>query len=218
MLASLDQSLERLGIDYVDIFYSHRMDPDTPLEETMSALATAVNAGKALYAGLSRYDAETMKKAEAILRRLNVPYVINQDRFSLFDRTIEHNGVMEASMELGKGMIIFSPLAQGLLSDRYLNGIPENSRIRTDGRFLKENSLTEETLNRIRLLSDLAASRSQTLAQMALAYVLSKPAVTTVLIGASRPSQILDNIKAVENTVFSSRELSRIGEITGIAG
>ncbi len=218
MLASLDQSLERLGIDYVDIFYSHRMDPDTPLEETMSALATAVNAGKALYAGLSRYDAETMKKAEAILRRLNVPYVINQDRFSLFDRTIEHNGVMEASMELGKGMIIFSPLAQGLLSDRYLNGIPENSRIRTDGRFLKENSLTAETLNRIRLLSDLAASRSQTLAQMALAYVLSKPAVTTVLIGASRPSQILDNIKAVENTVFSSRELSRIGEITGIAG
>ena len=215
LLASLDQSLLRMGIDYVDIFYHHRMDPQTPLEETMSALAQAVSSGKALYAGLSRYDAPTMKKAEEILRRLNVPYVINQDRYNFLLRDIEQNGVMDESLSLGKGMIIFSPLAQGLLSGKYLNGIPEDSRIRTDGRFLKESALNPETMQKIQNLSKLAEERGQTLAQMSLAYVYSKPAVTSVLIGASRPSQILDNLRMLENTAFSDAELARIDEITG---
>ena len=213
LLASLDQSLLRMGVDYVDIFYHHRMDPDTPLEETMGALAQAVSSGKALYAGLSRYDVETMRKAEAILRELHVPYVINQDRYNIFDQSIDQEGRTRLSRELKKGMIIFSPLAQGLLSDRYLNGIPENSRIRTDGRFLKENALTEEKLAAVRALNELAESRHQSLAQMALAWVLHNEAVTSVLIGASRPEQIEDNVRALEHLEFTDAELSQIQEL-----
>ena len=153
MLASLDQSLERLGLDYVDIFYHHRMDPDTPLEETMLALEQAVRSGKAIYVGLSNYDGEHLEQAAAILAELHVPFVINQNRYSIFDRTIERNGLKETAKKLGKGIIAFSPLAQGLLTDRYLHGIPEDSRIRTDTRFLKESALTEEKLRQIRELN-----------------------------------------------------------------
>ena len=213
LLASLDQSLDRMGIDYVDIFYHHRMDPETPLEETMGALAQAVQSGKALYVGLSRYDAPTMKKAEAILRELHVPYVINQDRLNIFDQSIVEEGRTELSKELKKGLIIFSPLAQGLLSDRYVNGIPENSRMRTDGRYLKESALTEDRLQSIRKLNELAQQRGQSLAQMALAWVLHHEAVTSVLIGASRPSQIEDNVAALNHLEFSDAELKLIQDL-----
>ncbi len=216
LLASLDQSLSRLGLDYVDIFYHHRMDPETPLEETMGALAQAVYSGKALYIGLSRYDAATMRKAEKLLREMKVPYIINQDRYNLLSRDIEFNGVMETSMELGKGMIIFSPLAQGVLSGKYIAGIPKDSRIRTDGRYLKESSLDLPTMEKVKALAEIAEQRNQSLTKMALAYVASKPAVTSVLIGASRPSQILENITMLENTTFTVSELEEINRITGI--
>jgi L-glyceraldehyde 3-phosphate reductase len=214
LLASLDQSLKRMGLDYVDIFYHHRMDPETPLEETMGALATAVQSGKALYVGLSNYDGPTLEKATAILDELKVPFVINQNRYSIFDRTIENNGLKESSAKLGKGIIAFSPLAQGLLTNRYLKEIPADSRIRTDSRFLKENALTEERLNQIKALNDLAAQRGQSLAQMALSWVLRDGIVTSVLAGASRPEQVLDNIKAVENTEFTAEELALIDKIS----
>lgn len=210
LLASLDQSLLRMDLDYVDIFYHHRMDPDTPLEETMGALDQAVKSGKALYAGLSNYDGAALKKAAEILDQLHCPFVINQNRYSIFDRTIEQNGLKETSLKLGRGIIAFSPLAQGMLTDRYLHGIPADSRIRTDGRFLKENALTEHRLSQIRSLNDLAAKRGQTLAEMSLAWILRDGAVTSVLIGASRPAQILDNLKALENCSFSSEELRLI--------
>ncbi len=213
LLASLDQSLKRMGMDYVDIFYHHRMDPNTPLEETMGALAQAVASGKALYVGLSNYDGEHLEKATAILNDLKCPFVINQNRYSIFDRTIENNGLKDKAAELKKGIIVFSPLAQGLLTDRYLNGIPEDSRIKTDGRFIKEGAITEDRLDQIRKLNDLAAERGQTLAEMALAWVLRDDAVTSVLIGASKASQILDNIKAIQNTTFSEEELQLIEEI-----
>lgn len=214
LLASLDQSLQRLGLEYVDIFYHHRMDPDTPLEETMGALATAVQSGKALYVGLSNYDGPTLERAAAILEELRVPFVINQNRYSIFDRTIERNGLKETAARLGKGIIAFSPLAQGLLSNRYLEGIPADSRIRTDGRFLKDSALTEKRLEQIRRLNDLAAQRGQTLAQMALAWVLRDGIVTSVLPGASKPEQILDNLQAVRNTSFTDEELSLIDRIS----
>ncbi len=214
LLSSLDQSLKRLGLDYVDIFYHHRMDSDTPLEETMGALATAVQSGKALYVGLSNYDGETLEKATAILTELRVPFVINQNRYSIFDRTIEQNGLKDTSARLGKGIIAFSPLAQGLLTDRYLKGIPADSRIRTDTRFLKETALTEQRLEQIRRLNDLALQRGQTLAQMALAWVLRDGIVSSVLVGASRPEQILDNIKVAENTTFTTEELALIDRIS----
>lgn len=214
LLASLDQSLKRMGLDYVDIFYHHRMDADTPLEETMDALAQAVTSGKALYVGLSNYDGETLKKAEKILKDQHCPFVINQNRYSIFDRKIEENGLKETAVELKKGIIAFSPLAQGMLTDRYLQGIPSDSRVRTDGRFLKESSLKEEKLTQIRKLNDLAKERGQTLAEMALSWVLKDGAVTSVLIGASKTSQILDNIKALENTSFTEEELKQIDEIT----
>ena len=213
LLASLDQSLSRMGLDYVDIYYHHRMDPNTPLEETMGALATAVSSGKALYAGLSNYNGETLDKATAILNELHCPFAINQNRYSVFDRTIENNGLKETAAKLNKGIIAFSPLAQGMLTDRYLNGIPADSRVKTDGRFLKESALTEERLNQIRALNDIAAERGQTLAEMALSWILKDGIVTSVLIGASKPSQILDNIKALGNTTFSAEELKRIDEI-----
>jgi len=214
LLSSLDQSLSRLGLDYVDIFYHHRMDPETPLEETMGALAFAVQSGKALYAGLSNYDGETLRKATKILDELKVPFVINQNRYSIFDRTIENNGLKKTAEELGKGIIAFSPLAQGLLTDRYLGGIPSDSRIVTDGRFLRENILTEEKLGQIRKLNELAADHGQSLAQMALSWVLRDGIVNSVLIGASKPEQVLDNIKAAENTAFSEEELRLIDKIS----
>lgn len=215
LLASLDQSLKRMGLEYVDIFYHHRMDPNTPLEETMGALAQAVRSGKALYAGLSNYNGETLEKACAILDELHVPFVINQNRYSIFDRTIEQNGLKETAVRLNKSIIAFSPLAQGLLTNRYLNGIPEDSRIRTDGRFLKESVITEEKLAQIRALNEIAAARGQTLAEMALAWILRDGKVTSVLIGASKPQQILDNIAALNNTTFTADELEAIDKASG---
>ncbi len=210
LLASLDQSLSRLGLDYVDIFYHHRMDPDTPLEETMGALDQAVKSGKALYAGISNYDGPTMQKAAAILEKLNCPFVINQNRYSIFDRTLEQNGLLEAARTAGKGLIIFSPLAQGLLTDRYLNGIPADSRMRTDGRFLNDTALTDARLAQIRQLNSIAQARGQTLAEMALAWILRDDAVTSVLVGASKASQLLDNIKCTANLRFTPDELAAI--------
>lgn len=214
LLASLDQSLKRLGLDYVDIFYHHRPDPDTPLEETMGALAHAVSSGKALYAGLSNYSGEQLEKAEKILTELKCPFIINQNRYSVFDRTIEQNGLKSTAARLEKGIIAFSPLAQGMLTNRYLNGIPADSRIMTDGRFLKQSAVTPERLEQIRSLNEIANERGQTLAEMALAWVLKDGVVTSVLIGASKPSQILDNIEAINNTAFSAEELKRIDEIS----
>ena len=214
MLASLDQSLKRMGLEYVDIFYHHRPDPDTPLEETMGALATAVHSGKALYVGLSNYDGERMAQAAKILEKLKVPFIINQNRYSIFDRTIEKNGLKDTAARLGKGIIAFSPLAQGLLTDRYLKGIPADSRIMTDGRFLKASALTPERLEQIRKLNGLAAQRGQTLAQMALSWVLRDGIVTSVLAGASRPEQVLDNIQAAQNTKFTGDELALIDGIS----
>ena len=214
LTASLDASLKRMGLDYVDIFYHHRPDPETPLDETMGALAQAVRSGKALYVGLSNYDGELMKRAYEILTDLHCPFVINQNRYSIFDRTIENNGLKRESVNLRRGIIAFSPLAQGMLTDRYLNGIPEDSRIKKDGRFLKESALTEEKLERIRGLAAVAKARGQTLAEMALAWILRDGAVTSVLIGASKPSQITENIKAIENTHFSAEELRSIDALS----
>lgn len=212
LLASLDQSLKRMGLDYVDIFYHHRMDLETPLEETMGALATAVCQGKALYVGLSNYDGETLEQAAAILKDLKCPFVINQNCYSIFDRTVEKNGLKDMTGNLKKGLITFSPLAQGQLTDRYLNGIPEDSRIRKDGRFLKESILTAERMKQIRKLNELAAQRGEKLADMALAWLLQKKEVTSVLIGASKTQQILDNIKAIHSAPFTEEELQKIDE------
>ena len=213
LLASLDCSLKRMGLDYVDIFYHHRMDPDTPLEETMGALEQAVTSGKALYVGLSNYDGKTLEKASKILEERHVPFIINQNRYNIFDRKIEDNGLKETSHKLGKGIICFSPLAQGLLTDRYLNGIPDDSRIRTDGRFLKEEFVTDVVLDKVRQLNDLAESRGQTLARMALAWVLKDEPITSVIIGASKPEQILDNVKALDNLDFTSEEIKTIDSL-----
>ncbi|MBR5809226.1 MAG: aldo/keto reductase [Clostridia bacterium] len=213
LISSLDQSLKRLNLDYVDIFYHHRMDKDTPLYETMWALDQIVKSGKALYAGLSNYDGETMEKAAEILNELHCPFIINQNRYSILDRNVEKNGILEKAKEHKKGMIIFSPLAQGLLTERYLNGIPEDSRVRTDGRFLNEGSLSEELLNKIRKLNEIAKRRGQTLAQMALSWVYAKEEVTSVLIGASKPEQIIENLKMAENTDFTKEELDEIDAI-----
>ena len=213
LMASLDQSLKRLGLDYVDIFYHHRMDPETPLEETMGALDSIVKSGKALYVGLSNYDGPTLRKATAILSDLKCPFIINQNRYSIFDRTIENNALKDTAYELKKGIIAFSPLAQGLLTNRYLNGIPTDSRIATDGRFLKESALTPEKLAQIQALNVLAGERGQTLAEMALSWILKDDKVTSVLIGASKPEQILDNIKIIGHTDFTEEELQKIETI-----
>lgn len=213
LTASLDQSLKRMNLDYVDIFYHHRMDKDTPLYETMWALDSIVKSGKALYIGLSNYDGETMQEAAKILNELHCPFVINQNRYSILNRTIEKNGILEKSKEHRKGMIIFSPLAQGLLTNRYLGGIPEDSRIRTDGRFLNERSLSPEILAKIEKLNMIAERRGQTLAQMALAWVYSKEGITSVLIGASKTEQILENLKMTDNIKFTEQELKEIDSI-----
>ena len=213
LLSSLDASLRRLGIDYVDIFYHHRPDPDTPLEETMGALYQAVKSGKALYAGLSNYDGETMARAAAILRDMRCPFVINQNRYSILDRNVEENGLLDSARNERKGVIVFSPLAQGLLTDRYIDGIPSDSRVRTSGIFLKEMNITEETLYKIRALNAIACDRGESLAQMALAWVLRREEVTSVLVGASKPSQILDNLCAINSVPFTEEELLAIDEI-----
>lgn len=214
LLASLDQSLKRMDLEYVDIFYHHRMDPETDLEETMSALASAVHQGKALYAGLSNYDGPTLERATAILRELHTPFVINQNRYSIFDRTIERNGLKDKAAELKKGIIAFSPLAQGLLSDRYLNGITADSRVLHDGRFLKESDVKEH-YDVIVKLNNIARERGQSLAQMALSWVLRDGIVASVLVGVSRVSQIEDNLKAMSNTSFTDEELRAIDEACG---
>lgn len=214
LIASLDQSLKRMGLDYVDIFYHHCPDDETPLEETMNALSHIVKSGKALYVGLSNYDGPRFEKAAAILKDLNCPFIINQNCYNIFDRTIENNGLKEASAKAEKGIIAFCPLAQGMLTDRYLNGIPADSRIKTDGRFLNENALSEKRLAQIRALNELASERGQKLAEMALSWILRDGIVTSVLIGASKPTQILDNIKAIKNTHFTEEELKKIDEIS----
>lgn len=210
LIASLDQSLQRMGLDYVDIYYHHRMDPNTPLEETMGALDSIVKSGKALYVGISNYDGPTLEKAAAILKSMGTPFVINQNRYSIFDRTIENNGLKEQAAKEGKGVIAFSPLAQGLLTGKYLNGIPEDSRMKTDGRFLKESALSDEKLDKIRGLNEIAASRGQSLAEMALSWVLKDDVMTSVLIGASKPEQIAENVKIVGKTSFTADEIKAI--------
>lgn len=214
LLASLDQSLSRMDLDYVDIFYHHRMDPDTPLEETMGALDQAVKSGKALYAGLSNYDGPTMERACSILEDLHCPFVLNQNAYNMLNRTIEKNGLKETAFQKGKGIIAFKPLEQGLLTDRYRKGIPKDSRIRTDGRFLNSSMLTAEKMAAIQKLRALAAQRGEDLAQMALNWVLKDAPVTSVLIGASKPEQILENLKVLDCAPFSSEELRLIDEIS----
>ena len=190
------------------------MDPNTPLEETMCALDSIVKSGKALYVGISNYDGDTMKKAADILTELKCPFIINQNSYNIFNRTIEQNGLKQAARKAGKGIICFSPLAQGMLTDRYLHGIPDDSRIKTDGRFLKESQLTEERMKAIRGLSELAKQRGESLAQMALKWVLKDDDVTSVLIGASKPEQILENLKVLESAPFSAEELKKIDELS----
>ena len=213
LLASLDQSLERLGLDYVDIFYHHRPDPETPLEETMGALAQAVASGKALYVGLSNYDGPQLERAATILDELHVPFIINQNKYNIFDRTVERNGLKDTAKHLGKGLITFCPLAQGLLTDRYLNGIPADSRVAHDPRFLYADDVTR-VHGQIMALNEIAKQRGQTLAEMSLAWLLHDDAVTSVLAGASKPQQIIDNIGALKNTDFSDEELKAIDEIS----
>lgn len=213
LIASMNQSLERLGLDYVDIFYHHRMDVETPLEETMGALDQLVKSGKALYVGLSNYDGATLEKASSILAELGTPFIINQNSYNILNRTIENNGLKSTSAKLGKGVICFSPLAQGLLTDRYLKDIPEDSRVKKDGRFLNEKNVADNREILIKL-NEIAAERNQTLAEMALAWILKDSDITSVLVGASKVSQILDNIKALENTSFTKEELKAIDKLT----
>jgi L-glyceraldehyde 3-phosphate reductase len=209
VLASLDQSLRRLGLDYVDIFYSHRFDPDTPLEETIGALDTAVRQGKALYAGISMYAGDATDEAVAIARELRTPLVIHQPVYSIFNRWPEENGVFDACERAGLGVIVFSPLAQGLLSDRYLHGVPEGSRA-TRSPYFSRDAITEERLAQVRALNELAARRGQSLAQMALAWTLRDPRVTSALPGASRVEQLEANVQALERLDFTDDELAEI--------
>ncbi|WP_406256279.1 L-glyceraldehyde 3-phosphate reductase [Streptomyces nigra] len=209
MLASLDQSLRRMGLDYVDIFYSHRLDPGTPLEETMGALDTAVRQGKALYVGISSYDAERSRQAAAILRDLGTPLLIHQPSYSMLNRWIENEGLLDAAEQEGFGVIGFTALAQGLLTGRYLEGVPEGSRA-TQGKSFDQGWLSDEMRGRLRALNDIAARRGQSLAQMALAWALRDPRVTSLVIGASRTEQLEQNVAALENLDFSDEELAEI--------
>ncbi len=211
MIASLDQSLRRMGLEYVDIYYSHRYDPETPIEETMSALVQAVRQGKAIYAGISRYPVPQAREAYKILRDNGVPCLIHQERYNMFDRHAEE-GLTDAVNEAGVGMITFSPLAQGLLSDRYLNGIPEGSRM-TQGRFLKPEVLTDEKHAAIVKLNEIAQRRGQTLAAMALEWNLRQESVTSVLVGASSTEQLDKNLEALNGPAFADDELREIDEI-----
>lgn len=211
MVASLNQSLKRMGLDYVDIFYSHRPDPDTPLEETMSALDLIVRQGKALYVGISNYSAEQTQKAESILRELGTPCLIHQPRYNMLDRWVE-NGLLDVLCKRGIGCIPFSPLAQGLLTNRYLSNIPDDSRIAKPHGFLKKETLTEQRQNALIRLNEIASNRGQSLAQMSVAWLLKDPRVTSVLIGASSVNQIKDNLQALSNIHFSDDELKLIDE------
>jgi L-glyceraldehyde 3-phosphate reductase len=213
MLASLDQSLQRMGLEYVDIFYSHRFDPDTPLEETAGALATAVQRGKALYVGISAYSPEKTIEMATILRAWNVPLLIHQPKYSLFVREIE-NGLFEAVERVGAGMIAFSPLAQGVLSSRYLDGIPAGSRASGGSRFLLPEHITPDVLRKVRALNEIAAARGQTLAQLALAWVLRDPRMTSALVGASSVEQLRENVAAVRQPALSAEELAAIEQVT----
>ncbi len=213
LVASLNQSLRRMGLEYVDIFYHHRPDPETPLEETAYALDGIVKSGKALYVGVSNYNKEQTVAIAAIFKKLGTPFIINQRNYSMFNRAIETDGLKDYAAKNGIGIITYCPLAQGLLTDRYLSGIPADSRIRTDGRFLKESSVTEATLKKVRALNEIAEQRSQTLAQTALAWILRDNDITSVLIGASKPSQILDNVGMLGNMTFTESERKRIDSI-----
>ena len=214
LMASLDQSLKRLGLDYVDVFYHHRMDPNTPLEETMDALTDIVRSGKALYAGVSNYNEEYTKRAVELLRERHCPFIVNQRRYSIYDRAIEEDGVKDCCRENGVGIIAFSPLAQGCLTDKYLHGIPEDSRAARDPRFLHKSDITAELVKKTTALNEIAKLRGQSLAQMALAWILKDGDVCSVLIGASRPEQILDNIAALQNISFTKEELDAIDRIS----
>ena len=214
LIASLDQSLKRMGLDYVDIFYHHRPDKNTPLEETMGALTDIVKQGKALYIGLSNYHPKELKEASRILKANGTPCIIHQFRYNMFNRLSEEEGLHDVHREEGMGSIAFSPLAQGLLTNKYLNGIPEDSRAKkVNSRFLHEKDITEEKLSVIKKLNLIAERRGQTLAEMALSWVLRKDAVTTVLIGASKAEQILDNVKIIDNLIFEDRDIKEINEI-----
>jgi L-glyceraldehyde 3-phosphate reductase len=215
LLTSLDQSLKRMGLPYVDIFYHHRMDKNTPLEESMLALDTAVKSGRALYAGLSNYDSATAREAAAILSELRCPFVLNQVRYSIFDRHIEADALEQAAKDTGFGIICFSPMAQGLLTDRYLGGIPADSRIGKGGPFLKREQLTEEKQGQIRALNEVARSRGQSLSELALSWVLRSERVTSVLIGASSPEQVVQNLGILHSPAFTVDELANIDVITG---
>ncbi|RYY32877.1 MAG: L-glyceraldehyde 3-phosphate reductase [Sphingobacteriaceae bacterium] len=212
LVASLDQSLQRMGLDYVDIFYHHRPDPDTPLEETMQALDLIVRQGKALYAGISNYPADLSKQAIGILKELGTPCLIHQPKYSMFVRWAEE-GLLDVLGEEGVGCIPFSPLAQGLLTNKYLNGIPEDSRAAKSSGHLQEDEVSEERVAKVKLLNELAIQRRQSLAQMAIAWLLKDDRVTSVLIGASRPAQLADSLKALDNLAFSGEELERIEKI-----
>ncbi len=214
LLASLDQSLKRMRLDYVDIFYSHRPDPETPLEETMGALDSAVRQGKALYAGISAYDPNMTRTATDILRRLGTPCLIHQPSYSILNRTIESSGLLETAASEGLGVIAFCPLAQGILTSRYLHDIPADSRAGKPNTFLKRERLTPELLARVKQLNAIAATRGQTLAQMALAWVLRDQRITSALIGASRPSQIEENVAGLNSPPFSSEELAQIDALS----
>ena len=213
LIASCDQSLKRTGLEYFDIFYHHRFDPETPLEETMEALNQIVKSGKVLYAGISNYNKEQTEAAQKILKSMNCPFIINQRKYSILNRDIETDGLKDFAGKNGVGIIAFCPLAQGLLTDKYLNGIPENSRVKTSGIFLKEKDITPELVAKLKSLNEVAASRGETLAQMSLVWVLRDSDVTSVLIGASRPEQIIENCKIVDAKPFTQDELSKIDEI-----
>ena len=217
VIASCDQSLKRLGLDYVDIFYSHRFDPDTPLEETMGALDAIVRAGKALYVGISSYNSQRTREAVAILKDLGTPCVIHQPSYNMLNRWVERDGLKDTLAELGVGSIAFTPLAQGMLTDKYLNGIPEDSRA-TQGKSLDPRVLSADAIESIRKLNDMAAGRGQTLAQMAIAWVLRGGGITSALIGASRPQQVIDCAAAVQRLDFSDDELAEIERICGEEG
>lgn len=212
LMASLDQSLRRMGLDYVDIFYHHRPDPDTPLEETMNALSDIVRQGKALYVGLSNYRSDQLRKAAAILRENKTPLLITQPRYNMFDRWVESDGLLDTAAECGCGVICFSPLAQGLLTNRYLNGIPADSRAARN-HFLKAENITEEKLSTIQKLQEIADGRNQSLAQLALSWVLRENKVTSVLLGASRKSQIDDNVQILRHLEFTTDELNAIEKV-----
>jgi len=214
LVASCDQSLKRMGLDYVDIFYHHRPDPDTPLEETMAALDLLVRQGKALYVGISQYSAEDTQKAYDILNQMGTPLLIHQPRYSMIDRWVE-NGLMDVLGNNGIGSIAFSPLEQGMLTDKYLKGIPEDSRAAKDGRYLKVDQIGGQKLEMIRALNEVAKTRGQSLAQMAIAWLLKDPRITSVLVGVSKPEQLDDNVVAVKNTHFSADELTQIRKILG---